>query len=708
MIDPSRICLSCFAQLHEPQGVCPRCGFDNAACENAANQLECGSILAGTYLVGRSLGQGGFGITYAGFDLNLNLKVAIKEYFPSECVTRDNRTHATVMPLPGERKAFFERGKERFVSEAQTLARFSDDSAIVNVRGFFYENGTAYIVMSFVEGETLKAYAEKRGGKLPASEVLALMWPVFRSLSRVHEAELLHRDISPDNIMRRADGSPVLIDFGAARQISAMGEHSNSVILKRGFAPVEQYHEHGEQGPWTDVYALCATIYRLTTGKTPPEAGDRLLNDTPLIPPNTLGADFSPAAQAAILHGLAVRASERTKTITQLQNELYSQQMPPKPKPPVPPVPPIPTPPPVDPSIKKKIIIGVAAAAVLTIALLLILMPKGQDGSQGAATEPQDAVVTMAPDTAGSQGYAQPTLEPAVPTMEPSGSTESPHSFGQVGSFTEGRLAAGSDYCLVLLDRGKVACFGGQTTGVYEDVQQWEDIVWISGYDSHAVGLRSNGTLAIAGTDEDNDLDVLDLSNVKQVVTGCHYTAVLTGEGKVYFRGVHLHNLTDCEKWSNVRELIGGDDHLAALFNDGTMKAVGYSGYGQLELGDVTDAVGGTVSSGTTYILHEDGSVTPRGKDFCNEDDVRGWSDILFVDGGDEHTLGLKRDGTIKIAGTSDKNVNIFEAENWTDIVAVCSGKFFIIAIDKYGTIHITGDPQEAYTSGDGVSIWDL
>ena len=249
MIDSERVCLNCFSSLREPQGVCPRCGFDNAACENAANQLECGSILAGTYLVGRSLGQGGFGITYAGFDLNLNLKVAIKEYFPSECVTRDSRTHATVMPLPGERKTFFDRGKERFISEAQTLARFSDDPAIVNVRGFFHENGTAYIVMSFVEGETLKAYADKRGGKLPAAEVLGLLRPVFSSLMRVHEAGLLHRDISPDNIMRRADGSPVLIDFGAARQISAMGEHSNSVILKRGFAPVEQYHEHGEQGP---------------------------------------------------------------------------------------------------------------------------------------------------------------------------------------------------------------------------------------------------------------------------------------------------------------------------------------------------------------------------------------------------------------------------------------------------------------------------
>ncbi len=323
MLKPEETCMSCFAQLTKPKGVCPRCGCDNAAVSNEAHQLECGSILAGTYLIGKVLGQGGFGITYIGWDLNLDIKVAIKEYYPEGCVTRDAHTHISVLTYAGPKEVYFQKGKERFVNEAKALAKFPGDSGVVGVRTFFYENGTAYIVMDFVEGETLKAYAQRRGGKLPAAEVLSLFQPIFRSLARVHDSGLLHRDISPDNLMLKTDGTLALLDFGAARQISAEGEHSNTINVKHGFAPEEQYRTRGEQGPWTDVYALCATIYRLTTGRTPPEALDRMADGTLLTPPNQLGADFTPAQEAAIIHGLAVRASDRTRDVRQLEKELY-------------------------------------------------------------------------------------------------------------------------------------------------------------------------------------------------------------------------------------------------------------------------------------------------------------------------------------------------------------------------------------------------
>ncbi|HQQ41201.1 MAG TPA: serine/threonine-protein kinase, partial [Clostridia bacterium] len=208
-------------------------------------------------------------------------------------------------------------------NEARALAKFPGDSGVVGVRTFFYENGTAYIVMDFVEGETLKSYAQRRGGRLPAAEVLALFQPILRSLARVHDSGLLHRDISPDNLMLKTDGTLALLDFGAARQMSIEGEHSNTINVKHGFAPEEQYRTRGEQGPWTDVYALCATIYRLTTGRTPPEALDRMADGTLLTPPNQLGADFTPAQEAAIIHGLAVRASDRTRDVRQLEKELY-------------------------------------------------------------------------------------------------------------------------------------------------------------------------------------------------------------------------------------------------------------------------------------------------------------------------------------------------------------------------------------------------
>ena len=143
MQTPELTCLSCFAPLKEPKGVCPRCGCDNAKLQNESHQIECGSILAGTYLVGKVLGQGGFGITYVGWDLNLDIKVAIKEYYPEGCVTRDTHTHVTVLTYAGAKEAFFQKGKERFVEEARALARFSGDSGVVGVRSFFYENGTA-------------------------------------------------------------------------------------------------------------------------------------------------------------------------------------------------------------------------------------------------------------------------------------------------------------------------------------------------------------------------------------------------------------------------------------------------------------------------------------------------------------------------------------------------------------------------------------
>ena len=316
-------CLSCFAPLKEPKSVCPRCGCDNARLQNESHQIECGSILAGTYLVGKVLGQGGFGITYVGWDLNLDIKVAIKEYYPEGCVTRDTHTHVTVLTYAGAKEAFFQKGKERFVEEARALARLTGDSGVVGVRSFFYENGTAYIVMDYVEGETLKSYAAHRGGKLPSAEVLALFRPLVRSLARVHDNGLLHRDISPDNIMLRPDGTLALLDFGAARQMSVTGERSNTINVKHGYAPEEQYRTRGEQGPWTDVYALCATIYRLTAGVTPPEALDRMANDEPLTPPNDLGADFTPSQQQALLRGLALRANARTRDLRILASELY-------------------------------------------------------------------------------------------------------------------------------------------------------------------------------------------------------------------------------------------------------------------------------------------------------------------------------------------------------------------------------------------------
>ena len=315
-------CLNCMAPLLRPGSVCSRCGGVNAHLRNQPHQLPVGTLLAGRYLVGTVLGQGGFGITYIGWDMESGVKVAIKEYFPEGCVSRNPADSVTLIPIYGEREQIFEGGRKRFTDEAKTLMRFSGEPCIVNIRAFFSENDTAYIVMDYVDGVTLKQAVKDAGGKLPTQQVLTMLRPIMSSLYSVHRAGLIHRDISPDNIILRPDGSVVLIDFGAARQISASGERSNTVNVKHGYAPEEQYRKHGEQGPWTDVYALCATIYRLTTGAKPVQALERLAGEDTLDPPNRLGANFTAAQQKALMKGLSVHAADRQQDMRTLSRQL--------------------------------------------------------------------------------------------------------------------------------------------------------------------------------------------------------------------------------------------------------------------------------------------------------------------------------------------------------------------------------------------------
>ncbi len=322
MLDPQTLCQKCMTQLPGAGAPCPNCGTRRGDVVNLPHQLASGAILGGKYWVGAVLGQGGFGITYTGYDLNLGVKVAIKEYYPSGIVSR-NQPDEQVLPVHDAYRSAYARGRERFLAEARSLARFSTERGVVNVREFFLANSTAYIVMEFVEGETLKAAANESGGKLSARRVLSLMRPLIDTLWRIHEAGLLHRDISPDNILLRPDGTAVLIDFGAARQISINGTHSLTINVKHGYAPEEQYRRRGKQGPWTDVYALCATIYRLTTGKKPPQALDRLVGNDSLVPPNERGADFTAAQQRALLKGLSIHAEDRPQGMRELYELLY-------------------------------------------------------------------------------------------------------------------------------------------------------------------------------------------------------------------------------------------------------------------------------------------------------------------------------------------------------------------------------------------------
>ncbi|MFZ4789743.1 MAG: SUMF1/EgtB/PvdO family nonheme iron enzyme [Candidatus Competibacteraceae bacterium] len=271
-------------------------------------------------MIGRVLGQGGFGIIYLAFDVTLNLKLAIKEFLPRELAARGT-DGVSVSVYQDQARQLFAYGLEQFLAEARTLARLSEHPGIVTVRDFFVANGTGYLAMSYLDGLTLKDYVAQKGGRLPFLAGFRALLPVMDALREVHQLGLLHRDISPDNIYLTRDKQVKLIDFGAARV--ALGERSKSlsVIFKPGFAPEEQYRSKGNQGPWTDVYALAGTLYYAITGHVPPEALDRLAEDT-LSPPSALGADIPPAAEAVLLKALAVRAAGRYPTVEAFQQEL--------------------------------------------------------------------------------------------------------------------------------------------------------------------------------------------------------------------------------------------------------------------------------------------------------------------------------------------------------------------------------------------------
>ncbi len=308
-------CVYCMAKTGENDTVCPVCG-KSLQYECPVHHLLPGTLLNHKFMVGAAIGEGGFGITYIGRDINLDIKVAIKEYYPNGYANRNNTSSAGVTePRTNDRKAFFDKGRKSFLNEARALAKFSGESGIVDVRDFFEENNTAYIVMEYLDGKTLKDYL-KDNGALPYDRVIELLLPLMRSLKKVHEQGVIHRDISPDNIMLSGDRAK-LLDFGAARTISAEANKSLSVLLKPGYAPEEQYRSRGKQGPWTDIYALCATIYKCITGITPDDSTERLVNDE-LKKPSALGIRIDPDAEAALMKGLSVAAVQRYQNVQDL------------------------------------------------------------------------------------------------------------------------------------------------------------------------------------------------------------------------------------------------------------------------------------------------------------------------------------------------------------------------------------------------------
>jgi len=284
------------------------------------------------YVLDRVLGQGGFGITYVARDTNLDTTVAIKEYLPVDVATR--RADSSVRSRTDDQAERYRGGLERFIREARTLARF-DHANIVRVHSVFEHNGTAYMVMRFEKGETLAAVLERRQA-LPEAELKRVLFPILDGLDLVHGAGFIHRDIKPDNILIREDGSPVLLDFGSARY--ALGQSRTvTILVAPGYAPIEQYYDSGEsQGPWTDIYGLGATCYRAITGHAPMDAIARSkgkLGSTQemLLPAVVAGnGRYSDRFLKAVDSALEFSEKDRPQSIPQWRSQLAEQAGPPK------------------------------------------------------------------------------------------------------------------------------------------------------------------------------------------------------------------------------------------------------------------------------------------------------------------------------------------------------------------------------------------
>lgn len=316
-------CWACMEPLEEGQKICPKCQYQNELYYANPRCLKPGTLLNNRFYVGIVLGEGGFGVTYIGWDTILDMTVAIKEYFPANVASRDCTASLTndINIFGGRSEQEYKLGLERYIREARTLSKFHDLHGIVDIRDFFHENNTAYLVMEYLKGPTLEEHI-KQYGRMKPEYVFQIMKPVMRSLEKIHQAGMVHRDISPDNIML-SDGCIKLIDFGAARLANNDNNKSLTVVLKRGFAPEEQYRSNGKQGPWTDVYAICATIYYMLTGKKPPESIERTYEDT-LQSFDELEIPVDKEKSDALMKGLAPIYQNRYQSIRDLCNDLYS------------------------------------------------------------------------------------------------------------------------------------------------------------------------------------------------------------------------------------------------------------------------------------------------------------------------------------------------------------------------------------------------
>ena len=521
-------CLGCMEDFRGYP--CPKCGFDIGQVKKNAFSLPPQTILCGKYLVGKVLGQGGFGITYIGWDIALERKVAIKEYYPSGQVSRLPGTRGLVWSESEQARLAQQDGLEMFLKEARTIEKVEDIPGVVNVRELCRENETAYIVMDFVEGEPLKARL-KRTGPMPWAQAKAIFRPAIQAMEKVHQAGLIHRDLSPDNIMLTPNGQVKILDLGAAKDLNVNSGASSMQVAKSGFSPFEQYTQRGGSGPWTDVYTMAATIYFTLTGKLPPAAMDRIEEDT--ISWNLPGLDALPAsALSALQKALAVTAKKRTQSMEELEKGLFEEWVGPEPKP-------KPEPKPQPKKVSKKIIWATVAAVVVVLCGIVY----------STVLKPANAA------------YKQ-----AQALMDAGKYEEAEAAFAALGDYRDSaeqvRLLPQYQRADTLMKFGQYpgAAIAFSKLGDYRDSAQrakeageMQQIFSIAAGGFHTVGLHSDGTVVAVGENDDGQCDVSDWSDIVAVAAGDDYTVGLRSDGTMVAVGDNDYGQCNVSTWSDIR-----------------------------------------------------------------------------------------------------------------------------------------------------------
>lgn len=322
VIMSNRLCLNCF-QIKGDFLVCPYCGYIDDMPPKALFQLKPGTILENRYIIGEALGYGGFGITYKAYDTVLSIVVAIKEFYPAGLVSR-GEGNAKVSIFSGDKAEEYKKLMSRFIDEARNMALFAKEKDIVNVFAYFEANGTAYIIMEYIEGLLLKNYL-KNNGKMQDEEACAYTSALLTAIQKIHNKGIIHKDISADNIFLIPPSQIKVFDFGSAKLQGNENNEKINVIVKTGYAPPEQYRSKGSQDYRVDIYAAGAVLYQMLTGERPVESLERLEKDT-LLSPSQKGIVVSPHIEKAVMKALSLNVQARFSSADEFRKAIMTQE----------------------------------------------------------------------------------------------------------------------------------------------------------------------------------------------------------------------------------------------------------------------------------------------------------------------------------------------------------------------------------------------